>query len=156
MNKHIALDSSATDAVSKGLNALLADMHLVYGHLHALHWNVQGREFFTVHRELQSMYEEMAEFIDDTAERILILGSRPATKFSEYITLSSLEELESRGYTPEESARLVITDIEYMIGRLRELIELSGEHNDEGTADFLIGILRSLEKQHWFWNAFVA
>lgn len=156
MSVNIALDSSATETVTKALNTLLADMHLVYGHLHALHWNVQGREFFTVHRELQSMYEEMAEFIDDTAERILILGSRPATTFKDYLELSSLKELESRGYTPEESARLVIKDIEYMIARLRELIELSGEQNDEGTADFLIGILRSLEKQNWFWNAFVA
>lgn len=156
MNKQISLDSEATKAVSTALNTLLADMHLVYGHLHALHWNVQGREFFTVHRELQSMYEEMAEFIDDTAERILMLGSRPATRFKDYVELSSLEELESHAYTTEESAILVIKDIAHLIARLRELIELSGEHNDEGTADFLIGILRSLEKQNWFWNSFAA
>lgn len=156
MNTQISLDSEATKNVSIALNKLLADLHLVYGHLHALHWNVTGREFFTVHRELQSMYEEVAEFIDDTAERILILGHRPATRFKDYLDLSSLEEIESRSYTPEESAALVMKDIAHLIARLRELIELSGEHNDEGTADFLIGIIRSLEKQNWFWTAFAS
>ncbi len=154
MNVQISLDSAATSKVSAGLNELLADLHLVYGHLHALHWNIEGREFFTVHRELQTMYEEIAVFIDDTAERILMLGHRPATRLKDYLETSSLAELESRGYSPLEVGQNVLADLKHLMHNVRALIETSGEHNDEGTADFLIAMLRSFEKANWFWTAF--
>lgn len=148
------LDKSATETVGRKLGTLLADMQIVYGHLHALHWNVEGHQFFTLHRELQSMYEGLAEFIDDTAERILMLGNRPATTYKEYLETTSLEELPSRKYSPEETAQYVLKDLTYLIGELRGLIETAGENNDEGTADFGVEMLREFEKQNWFWSAF--
>lgn len=154
MTTHTDLEKSAVEVVTGKLNALLADFHLVYGHLHALHWNVEGKEFFTVHRELQSMYEEQAEMIDDVAERILSLGNRPATTFREYLEMSQLEELPSRKYDSKETCELVLKDLEYTIGQVRELIEAANEHDDEGTSDFGVEMLRKFEKQRWFWSAF--
>jgi starvation-inducible DNA-binding protein len=148
------LDKSATEAVGRKLQSLLADAHIVYGHLHALHWNVEGPQFFTLHRELQSMYEGLAETIDDIAERILMLGNRPASTYKEYLATTSLEELQSRKYTGEETAQYVIKDLAHLMKEVRELVEVSGEHNDEGTADFGVGMLREFEKQNWFWSAF--
>lgn len=148
------MDKATTEAVGRTLSTMLADLHLVYGHLHALHWNVEGQQFFTLHRELQSMYEQVAEFIDDTAERILMLGNRPATTFKEYLETSTLEELQSRKYSAEETAQLVLKDLAHLIGQARKLVETAGEHNDEGTADFGVELLREFEKQNWFWSAF--
>lgn len=154
MMANVKLDKSATEAVGRKLGTLLADLHIVYGHLHALHWNVEGDQFFTLHKELQSMYEGLAEFIDDTAERILMLGNRPATTFKEYLETTSLEELPSRKYSADETAKLVLKDLTYLIGQVRDLIETAGEHNDEGTADFGVEMVREFEKQNWFWSAF--
>lgn len=154
MTTQTQLDKSTTEVVGRKLNTMLADMHLIYGHLHALHWNIEGPHFFTVHRELQSMYEGLAEQIDDTAERILQLGNRPATTFKEYLDMSSLDELASRKYTEQETADLVLADITHMTGVLRDLIETCNEASDEGTADFGIELLRGFEKQAWFWSAF--
>lgn len=154
MTTQTQLEKSTTEVVGRKLNTMLADMHLVYGHLHALHWNIEGEQFFTLHRELQSMYEELAEQIDDTAERILMLGNRPATTFKEYLEMSSLEELASRKYTDKECADLVLADINHMTTTLRDLIETCNQHSDEGTADFGIELLRGFEKQAWFWSAF--
>ena len=148
------LDKSATETVGRKLGKLLADMQIVYGHLHALHWNVEGPQFFTLHRELQSMYEGLSEFIDDTAERILMLGNRPATTYKEYLETTSLDELPSRKYSGEETAQFVLKDLAHLMGELRSLVETAGEHNDEGTADFAVGMLREFEKQNWFWSAF--
>lgn len=148
------LEKSAVDAVTDKLNTLLADYHVIYGHLHALHWNLEGKNFFTVHRELEGIYEGLAEDIDDVAERILSLGRRPITTFKEYIEISKLEELSSRKYTAEEATTLVLKDLDYQISALRALIETAGEHNDEGTADFGVEMLRKYEKTRWFWSAF--
>ncbi|POQ98972.1 hypothetical protein AU468_11310 [Alkalispirochaeta sphaeroplastigenens] len=147
-------DKAATEAVGRSLSTLLADLHIYYGHLHALHWNIEGPQFFTVHKELQTMYEGVAEFIDDTAERILMLGNRPATTLKEYLETTSLEELPSRKYTAEETAQIVLKDLAHFIGLVRGLIETAGEHNDEVTADFGVGMLQEFEKQNWFWSAF--
>jgi starvation-inducible DNA-binding protein len=154
MMTNVDLDKAATEAVTKKLNTLLADFHIIYGHLHALHWNVEGKEFFTVHEKLQEMYEGLAEHIDDVAERILMLGNRPPTTLKEYLELTSLDELSSRKYEAAEVAKLVLADLEHQITTTRALIETAGEHNDEGTADFGVGMLRDFEKERWFWSAF--
>ena len=148
------IKKSATEAITNKLNRLLADYQVIYGHLHALHWNVEGRQFFVAHRELETMYDQLAEYIDDVAERILTLGNRPATTLKEYVEMSELDELPSRKYEAEEVASLVLKDLDYMISQIRSLIETAGEHNDEGTADFGVEMLRDLEKQRWFWSAF--
>lgn len=154
MMTNVDLDKTATEVVTKKLNTLLADYHVIYGHLHALHWNLEGKQFFTVHRELETMYTGLAEQIDDVAERILSLGNRPATTFKEYLEMSSLEELPSRKYEADEATQLVLKDLEYQIASVRELISTAGEHDDEGTADFGVEMLRGFEKQRWFWSAF--
>lgn len=154
MTTHTQLDKNTTEAVGRKLDVLLADLHLVYGHLHALHWNIEGPNFFVVHRELQSMYEEIQENIDDVAERNLMLGNRPSTMFKEYLELSSLDELPSRKYSDAEVAAYVLADLTHLTASLRELIATANDHKDEGTADMGIELLRAFEKQSWFWSAF--
>lgn len=148
------MQKSATETITNRLNRLLADYQVIYGHLHALHWNIEGKQFFTVHREIESMYEQLSEYIDEVAERILSLGNRPATKLKEYVEMSELEELGSRKYEADEAAKLILKDLDYQISQLRALIETAGENNDEGTADFGVEMLRTFEKQRWFWSAF--
>ena len=156
MMASIDLDKHKVESVTRQLATALADLHLVYGHLHALHWNVEGANFLSYHRELQKMYEQTAEFIDDTAERILILGNRPPTKFSEYLEMSDLDELSSRKYEVVETIDLVLEDLNHMIGRMRELVAEANDATDEGTADFGIQMLREFEKARWFWSAMKA
>lgn len=67
--------------------------------------------------------------------------------------MSELDELPSRKYEAEETAKLVLKDLDYAISQLRSLIDTAGEHKDEGTADFGVEMLRALEKQRWFWSA---
>jgi len=148
------LEKAAVDAVTEKLNNMLADYHIIYGHLHALHWNLEGKQFFTVHRELEGIYEGLAEDIDDIAERILSLGRRPVTTYKEYLEMTALDELPSRKYAADEATKLVLKDLDHQISAVRALIETAGEHSDEGTADFGVELLRKYEKTRWFWSAF--
>ena len=71
-NPGAALQNS--EIVSR-LNTLLADYQIHYQNLRGLHWNIQGRSFFTLHSVVEQYYNQAAERIDALAERILMPGS---------------------------------------------------------------------------------
>lgn len=143
------------DKVSEILQKHLSDLHIVYSHLHNFHWNLEGPHFFEYHEHLQDMYEDVAEKIDDTAERLLMLGVRPLSNLKQYTEKSDLGSIEAKNFSVNEVARHVINDIDFLIAAIREGIQVcqSFDPSDEGTADFLIGMLRDHEKNRWFWSA---
>ncbi|MDO7977552.1 Dps family protein [Oceanotoga teriensis] len=135
------------------LNNYLADLNIFYGKLHNLHWNVEGKEFFTVHENVEKIYDKVNEEIDEIAERILTLGQRPKVKYSEYLEISNIKEIESKGYNGKEVIDVIISDFEYIINKIRNIIEKASENNDEVTADILTGSLAYYEKTAWMLNA---
>jgi len=138
------------------LQTHLADLHMVYSHLHNFHWNVEGAHFFEYHEHLQEMYEDVAEKIDDVAERILQIGERPIANLVEYAQKSSLQSLPSDAVGVPQVASYVLSDLNHLISKLREGIKFCNESNDEGTMDFLVEMLRDYEKTRWFWSAISA
>ena len=54
----------------KNLNCLLADLNVFYRKLQNYHWNVKGKDFFTMHEKLEEYYDEINEQIDEVAEHI--------------------------------------------------------------------------------------
>lgn len=67
------------------LNKLLSSYQLHYQNLRALHWNIQGEKFFELHLKYEELYNASLLTIDELAERILTLGGRPLSTFSDYI-----------------------------------------------------------------------
>lgn len=45
----------------KNLNCLLADLNVFYRKLQNYHWNVKGKDFFTMHEKLEEYYDEINE-----------------------------------------------------------------------------------------------
>ena len=86
------LNENKVNGVVKGLNQLLADLHVYYMNLRGLHWNVQGKGFFQLHAEYEKQYNDTAEKIDSVAERLLQLDSKPENRFSELLKAASLQE----------------------------------------------------------------
>ena len=139
--------------VAEALQDFLADLHMVYSHLHNFHWNVEGAHFFEYHEHLQDAYENVAERIDDTAERLLQIGYRPLTNLVEYASRSELDALPSEAIGVPQVIDSVITDTEKLIGDCFKIITNAQQCGDEGTADYAIEVLREQEKALWFWKA---
>ena len=53
--------------------------------------------FFTLHTQLESYYDEIAEQIDTVAETMLMVGQEPVSTLSEFLELSTIQEAE-HGY----------------------------------------------------------
>lgn len=135
------------------LQDLLADLHMVWSHLHNFHWNVEGAHFFEYHEHLQDAYENVAKRIDDTAERLLQIGYRPLANLVEYADLSSLEALPSDGIGVPQVIEYVIKDTQALIDALYRVIEQAQQCGDEGTVDYAVEVLREQEKALWMWTA---
>ena len=60
MNKNLVLKS----------NKYLANVGVEYIKLHNLHWNVIGLQFKAVHEYLESLYDSLADVLDEVAELI--------------------------------------------------------------------------------------
>ena len=58
------------EKVCEILHQLLASTYTLYLKTQNYHWNVLGPHFQSLHMLFQSQYEELAESIDEIAERI--------------------------------------------------------------------------------------
>ncbi len=87
--------------ITDKLNQLLANYHVHYQKLRNFHWTVYGKNFFELHRQFEGMYNEAKVQIDEIAERILILGTRPLGTLNAYLSTATVKEV-IRPLTPQE------------------------------------------------------
>lgn len=149
MKTNIGLKEKDSAAVAAILNKLLADEHVLYMKIRNAHWNIEGPDFHAQHLFFEIIYDEIAEVIDEIAERTRAIGHYAVGTLKQYLELTQLTELkytknDSQGYIKE-----LLGDFESIIISLREQITIVEDHNDAGTEDFLVGILEKHEKTAW-------
>jgi|SRR5699024_11807348 len=146
------LDKEKVNATAKELNQLLADYHLYYQKIRNFHWNIVGRDFFTLHEKFEEMYNDAQVKIDEIAERILTLRYRPVSKYSDYLKQSHLKESDST-LTDVEMVKALLKDHGTLLKQLRTTLDKANEAEDEGTGDLLTGYIADLEKTSWMLDA---
>lgn len=153
---YIGLDNKKIEGVVKSLNNYLANLNLLYVKIHNLHWNVQGHSFFQLHSVFEGYYEGVAKSLDEVAERILTLGSRPSASMKEYMKLGTVEELESKGLTGEEAIDILEADFLTMIKDSRDILSMAEDAEDLGTANLMEGLIAEYEKALWMIKSYKA
>ena len=151
MKPNIGITDKNLKAVCTLLNNCLADSHILYFKLRKYHWNVSGDNFMELHKLFESHYEQVQEAIDNIAERISQLGGIAIGTSIEFSKNSTLTE--SPGKNPSNNLEMVKElqeDHESIIRNLRKNIEDADEkYSDQGTADFLTGLMEDHEKMAW-------
>ncbi|MBU3660032.1 MAG: DNA starvation/stationary phase protection protein [Flavobacteriales bacterium] len=136
------------------LNQLLSTYQVHYQNLRALHWNIQGEKFFELHLKYEELYNATLLTIDELAERILTLGGRPLSTFTDYISESVIKE--NTIITEGNKGMQYILDAQKQLLVLeRALLKASSEIEDEGTNAFLSDLIRVKEKTNWMFNAWL-
>lgn len=135
-----------------GLNQQVANLATLFTKLHHFHWFIEGKGFFTLHEKFESLYDEVNELYDAFAERLIIIGGKPASTLSAYLKLTTLKETETL-----DSKLMVdelINDLKQLVTEFKALTKESQSLEDEQTADMLIGAVASFEKHIWMFSAF--
>jgi starvation-inducible DNA-binding protein len=156
MKQNIGLPENHTLEISKLLNALLADEVVLYAKTRNYHWNVTGPHFGILHKFFEEQYDKLAELTDSVAERARQLGHFAVGTLADMLKLTHLTEGQAADNS-DKMIRNLLDDHETVIRVVRnDINDISGKYNDQGTADFLTGLMEDHEKMAWMLRAHLA
>ncbi len=136
------------------LDQLLSSYQMHYQNVRSLHWNIKGQSFFELHLKYEELYTRTQIIIDDLAERILSIGNTPSSQFSVYMQKSLIKE--NAIITDGKTGVAYILDAQKTLLNLeREILELSGDANDEGTNALMSDLIREKEKTNWMFKSYL-
>lgn len=138
----------------QSVNKQVATWTVLYTKLHNYHWNVKGPHFFTLHAKFEELYNEAAMVVDEFAERILALEGKPVGTLKECLQLSFVEEA-TDSESEEDMVRTLSGDLAKLVDELQASIDLAEQAEDEGTADMLLGVKKSVSKHLWMFKAYL-
>lgn len=155
MKANIGISESNTQAVALLLNILLADETVLYTKTRNYHWNVEGDNFIELHKFYENLYDQLAEIIDEVAERIRFLGHYAEGRLKDFLSITHIPE---QGYTSDQKVQLenLLQDHESIIIHIRgQINKINDEYKDAGTADFVTGLMEKHEKMAWFIRSYL-
>ena len=150
---YIKLNESGVNNVVASLQQLLADFQVYYTNLRGFHWNIKGHDFFVLHSKFEDLYNDAAEKVDEIAERILMLGGTPANKFSDYLKMSNINEVD-RVSNGEKALENILETYSHLIGKKRKLLSIASQAGDEVTVALMSDYLKEQEKMVWMLTAY--
>jgi starvation-inducible DNA-binding protein len=138
-----------------GLSRALAETYVLYAKTQGFHWNVVGPLFYGLHKLTEEQYENLADAVDELAERIRALGYPTPATLGEFIALSAIKE--SPGIAnAEEAIRQLNGDHEAICRTFRDTAQIADEFNDQATADMLTDRLKAHEQMAWMLRSLMA
>ena len=140
------------DAVGKILQATLVDLVDLSLIGKQAHWNVIGKNFRSVHLQLDELVVLARNAADQVAERAAALGVTPNGKAKTVAESSGVPEIESGWLKEDQVVAAITASLASLISRMRTRID-EADKPDLVTQDLLIGITQDLEQAHWMWQA---
>ena len=137
-------------ALARLLNERLADLIDLQLQAKQAHWNVKGPNFIALHKLFDDVAEEVEEYIDTAAERVVALGGTAEgtvavvgqrTKLPAY----PLDIASGRDHVEAFSTALAAAG-----KAVRAAIDKATEFGDADTSDLFTGVSRGLDKSLWF------
>lgn len=150
----ISLNETEVKPVVDLLNDYLANYHIHYQKLRGCHWNIKGQNFFTLHVKFEELYTNAQQTIDEIAERVLTLGKPPHSRFADYISESSIQEINTIGMRDLDMVEAILDDMAKLIELERELLEVTAHAGDDGSNDMVNRFMQFKEKNTWMLRSF--
>lgn len=134
------------------LNILLSDLNVFYRKLQNYHWNIIGKDFFTIHSKLEEYYNCVNNEIDEVAEHILTLGYEPLGTMKDYLSTSKIAEAKNEKIESSLIFTNIKEDIQIIISNLKAIKNLSDENNCYITSSLVDDYMTSYSKKLWMIN----
>lgn len=154
-NINIGIDLKDRKEIGDGLNHLLADSYTLYLLTHNFHWNVTGPRFRDLHMMFEEQYTELAEAIDEIAERIRSLGLSAPGTYKAFESLTSIESLEGVP-AAETMVEALMHGHEQVVRTCRDVLKKAQDADDKSTASLVGDRMRVHEKTAWMLRSMAA
>lgn len=134
--------------IADGLSLFLADSYTLYLKTHNFHWNVTGLMFQSLHQMFEVQYKELAEAVDEIAERIRALGFPAPATYHEFSKMTSIQE-PSGPVHAKDMIRELMEGQETLVRTARSVFADVESSGDEATVDLLTRRMNHHEKTAW-------
>ena len=153
---NIGLSQEQRQGVIDLLNRDLSDAYLLLIKTKKYHWDVVGPQFRSLHQMWEEHYNALTENIDAMAERVRTLGGYPVGTAEGFLKYATIKEDAGTLPNAEGMVENLVADHELVIRNLRDHIDRCGENfHDQGTADFLTGLMEQHEQIAWMLRSFI-
>ena len=150
----LGLDTIETKELANDLNHLLANFQIYYQNLRGIHWNIKGKRFFDLHVKFEELYTDANIKVDMIAERILTLGETPLHTFEDYSKKAQVPV--GKNISQDDRAvSLIVDSLAELLKIERDILDKSGEANDEGTNSMMSDFITEQEKTVWMMKAWL-
>jgi len=152
--KKLGYTGMDTIKIVKNLNLLLANYQIHYQKLRNFHWNIKGKQFFTLHNFFEEQYKLTNENIDKIAERIRVFGPTPLSNLQDYLDASEIKESDSK-LNSESMMREILNDYEILLSFMINVVDAAVEIGDVSTEDMINGFIKKMEHAHMMINSWL-
>jgi len=121
------------------------DSFVAYYKAHAAHWNIKGKDFYSDHKMLGKIYEDIFDSVDTIAEMIRTLDIPVPSTLTEIITNSNIPDISLGDYALDS----LQNDLEVLVTTFRHLEEASKDLEYNHIANYSQDRVRMLEKWRW-------
>lgn len=137
------------EEIIKNLNILLSDLNVFYRKLQNYHWNIQGKDFFTVHAKLEEYYNEINMKIDEIAEHILSLEGQPLGTLKDYLNTTQIKEAENEKVDSTIIFNELVKDYSTLLKESKDIKNLADENSESKTSALMDDIIEDYTKKLW-------
>ena len=132
----IGVDRGDRKQLANQLSTALADTYVLYAASQAVHWNATGPLFYSLHQLTEAQYEDMAQAIDELAERIRAIGF-PAPGGLHRMTAMTVIQRKPDPQTTQEIIRLLVAGNEHSPRTMRDAHNNQQQSDEVRTPDHL-------------------
>lgn len=139
---------------SELLKTLLASTYAYTIKAQFFHWNVEGADFYQLHKFFQEIYEDSYSAVDPTAEYIRALNEYTPGSLERFQELSVI-----MGQTKVPRGELMLqellADSNVLIGLLTQCFDAATAENHQDIANFIAERLSAYNKYKWQIQSFL-
>jgi starvation-inducible DNA-binding protein len=149
------LGEKARDETGRVLQEALVDLIDLSLVAKQAHWNVVGRNFRSVHLQLDELVAAAREYTDQVAERASAIGVSPDGRAATVAKDSGVPDFATGWRDDEAVAQAITATLGEVVQRMRARIRTTDD-TDLVTQDLIIELTAKLEEAHWMWQAQLA
>lgn len=142
------MSDSNRKAVAQVLSHFLADTYAIYLKTQNFHWNVKGPNFFALHLMFEKQYAELADALDEIAERIQALGFHVDASFAGLQKGCCIKD-DRKPMPARKMVEKLLSAHEELIRCGREIAKIADTNNDQASNDLMAKRLGTHEKMAW-------
>jgi starvation-inducible DNA-binding protein len=141
--------------LAEALGDALASTYVLYAKTHNFHWNVAGPLFYSVHKLTDEQYRNLADAVDEIAERIRAIGFPANGGLKSYLERSEIADT-AKIPAAREMVEILAADHQSLAQQLREAVAEAEDVDDVFTADLLTARIGFHEEAAWMLMAIAA